>query len=207
VVKIIATGCIHYPENKEKIEKSIEKIEDKVEAIFLLGDIADTLVNYLEFYDLIKDKAKKIIGIFGNIEKNKEEIIKNCKKIEFLDDSQTKFDKFLVVGTTGSCEEGFDKGLHLKRLKFVEEKLKLGKKYYQTILLMHYVPSRKLVIEEKNFGKMGSDSYEKIILDGKPSIVFYAHSHFSLPLQTIKGIPFVNTSFYVNDGLILLNIE
>ncbi|MEM5811474.1 MAG: metallophosphoesterase [Candidatus Aenigmatarchaeota archaeon] len=207
-MKVLAIGCLHYPNNKESFLDALNRIDEKVDLFLILGDLANDTASYFEVYDKIKDIAKNFIGIFGNMEKNKEEIVRNCKKINFLDDKSMTFGKYLFIGTTGSADENFDEDLHLKRVKFVKEKLKSSKKYYQTILLIHYVPSPKLLISsEKEKSKfISSSSYEKIILENRPNIVFYAHSHFSLPLQTIAGIPFINTSFYVNNGILKLNL-
>ncbi|MCS7123271.1 MAG: metallophosphoesterase [Candidatus Aenigmarchaeota archaeon] len=207
-MKILALGCLHYPNNKKEFLESLNKIEEKIDLFLILGDLANSTFDYLEVYDYIKNVSKNIIGIFGNIEKNKEEIKNSCKKIKFLDDSSSVFYKYLFIGTTGSSDKKFDESLHLKRVKFVKEKLKSSRKNYQTILLIHYVPSPKLLIgEERSKSKfLSSEAYEKIIIENKPNIVFYAHSHLSLPLQTIAGIPFINTSFYANNGILKLNL-
>lgn len=204
-MRVLCFGCLHYPQNKEEFIKTINKIDEKIDLILISGDLAETTFYYYEVYDMIKDLSKNIFAIFGNIEKSKDEIINQCKKIKFLDDVSATFNKYLIIGTTGSTEEN---PLHLKRIKFVEEKLKRGKEYYQTIVLMHYVPSSKLLMDEerRNFRKMGSNDYERIFEKYKPNLVIYAHSHSSLPLQTIKGIPFLNSSFYSNKGILLFNL-
>ena len=206
-MKVLTFGCLHYPRNKESFERSLSKV-DKVDLIFLSGDIAESLDGYLEVYDKIKDLSKNIIAIFGNIERNKEKIMEECEKIKFLDDSVTIFQKkYYIIGTTGSCNDFKDQNLHNQRLRFLESKLKRKENYY-TIVLMHYVPSFKLLgdLEKKLAEKMGSDKYEIIISQNKPNLVIYAHSHKSLTLQTINGIPFVNSSFYANEGLLSLNL-
>lgn len=195
----------------------------KPDLFLLAGDIYE--YRSPEIYGLILDFLKlakwecPIIAIFGNREfdEDKDEIRKVCKKrVTFLEDEsielKIKNTSVGIVGSEGSLDiptwwqykniPGIKKGYDERREKIREllKKLKTEIK----ILLTHYAPTYKTLKGEdaRIYGGLGSNKYEEVLRDAKPTFAVHGHAEYGIPLAFVDSIPVFDVAFNVNRKIV-----
>lgn len=192
--------------------------------LFLMaGDIYD--YKSPEIYGLVIDFLKMqnwkcpIVAVFGNHEfdEDKDDIRKICgKRITFLEE-ETKIIKaggrtVGIVGTEGSLDvptwwefthvKGIVRTYDARREKV--RKMLLDLKADIKILLSHYSPTYKTLKGEDRrvYGGLGSEKYEKILLESAPTFAIHGHAHYGLPMAFVGATPVYNVCFNINRKIV-----
>lgn len=192
--------------------------------LFLLaGDVYE--YRSPEIYDLILDflKLRKwecpIIAVFGNREfdEDKDDIRKICKKrITFLEEEsielKIKNKKIGIVGSEGSLDiPTWWQFKHLPNIKKTyderREKVKDLLRNLKTeikILLTHYSPTHKTLKGEDSriYEGLGSEKYEKILIETRPDFAVHGHAHYGIPLAFVGPVPVFNVAFNINKKIV-----
>jgi Icc-related predicted phosphoesterase len=205
----------------------IKKIKEP--DLFLLGgDIYE--YRSPEIYDLILDFLKlrewkcPVVAVFGNREfdEDRNEIRKVCKKrIIFLEEESVELKirdkKVGIVGTEGSLDiptwwqfshvPGIKKSYD-ERMEKVKKLLKELKTDIR-ILLMHYAPTNKTLKGEdpRIYGSLGSQKYEKVIIETNPTFVVHGHAHYGIPLAFVGRVPVFNVCFNIDRKIVEIDPE
>ena len=203
----------------------IKKIKEP--DLFLLGgDIYDyrSPEIYGFFLDLLKMMKWKCptVAVFGNHEfdEDRDDIRKICgKKITFLEEEKVELKiggkSVGVVGTEGSLdiptwwqfahEKGINREYDERREKV--RKLLAGLKTDVKILLSHYSSTYKTLRGEDRrvYGGLGSEKYEKVLMDTKPTFAIHGHAHYGIPLAFVGAIPVFNVCFNINKKIVQID--
>lgn len=202
--------------------KYLENLKEP-DLFLLAGDITvySRTEDYEIFLDLIKRKKWKcpIIGVFGNreFEEDFDKIKKTCgRRIKFLNDEKMnikiKGKNIGIVGTRGSLDvptwwqshniPGI-RDVYSERIEKVRDLLKELKGDIR-ILLMHYAPTYKTLKGEnpRAYGGLGSERFEKVILETRPDLVIHGHAHYGIPLAFVNSIPVFNVALPVNEKIV-----
>jgi len=200
----------------------IRKVKEP-DILLLGGDIYE--YRSPEIYGLFLDfiKLRKwecpIIAVFGNREfdEDVDDIKKICKKrITFLDDESFKIkiknEKVGIVGTRGSLDiptwwqwknvSGIKK-TYKERVELIRNLLNNLETDIK-ILLSHYSPTYKTLKGEdpRIFGGLGSEKYEKVLVDTKTTFAVHGHAEYGTPLAFVDSIPIFNVSFNINKKIV-----
>jgi Icc-related predicted phosphoesterase len=178
-----------------------------------------------ELYGLVLDFLKMqkwkcpIVAVFGNreFEEDRDDIRKICKKrITFLEEETADIKigdrKVAVIGSEGSLEiptwwqythvKGINK-IYDEKMKKVRELL-LRSKADVKILLSHYSPTYKTLKGEDTriYGALGSEKYEKVLLETKPTFAIHGHAHYGIPMAPVGTTPVFNVCFTINRKIV-----
>jgi len=181
---------------------------------------------YGTILDFIKLRNWKcpIVAIFGNREfpEDEDDIKKVCgKKITFLNDEsivlKIKNKTVGIVGSRGSLDmPTWWQSHHVKGVKdMYQQKIEKAEKLLKEldtdikILLTHYATTYKTLKGEDPdiYPGLGSQKYEKVIEQTKPTFVIHGHVHFGIPLAFVNSIPVFNVSFHLNKKIVEIDTE
>ncbi len=221
---IAACGDIHSPRYLGLFKESVKRVPEP-DVFFLLGDIV--MKNRVEEYRNVLDLLKRFdclkIGVFGNEEyvQDEERYLKLYgDEVIFLRDESRVFRindvEVGVVGTRGALDNPtFWQRKNLPGIEAVYRervlrvrKLLLNLKCQLKIFLTHYAPTYKVLRGEKNpkyFPQMGSRKFERVIIEGKPNLVFTAHSHKGSSTVYVDNIPVHNVSLPLNRRICIIS--
>jgi len=225
-MKVAAVGDIHAPNYFDLFKKSIEeflKITEDLAAFLLAGDIIDG--GRYEQLDEIRELIKKVqlptYSCFGNNEYKEyaNTVMEKLPDVKFLDDSYITLSrnnrKVAIIGSRGIL----DKPTYWQKKNWPDiEKVYENRKFKLNeladvcqadlkILLIHYPPTLKIVEGENNsfIEQMGSSKLESLIK--KFNLVITAHAHQGKKSVEIGGVPVVNVSLPLRNGICILDVE
>jgi Icc-related predicted phosphoesterase len=209
----------------EPFFEMVKKVKEP-DLLLLGGDIYE--YRSPEIYGLVLDFLKMqkwtcpIVAVFGNREfdEDRDDIRKICKKrILFLDEEKTEVKiggkTVGIVGTEGSLDiptwwqfshvKGINKIYDERREKV--RKLLLSLKSDVRILLSHYCPTYKTVKGEDKriYGLLGSERYEKVLLETRPTFAIHGHAHYGIPLAFVGAVPVFNVCFTINKRIVQID--
>jgi len=208
--------------NFEPFFDMIKKIKEP-DILLLAGDMYE--YRSPEVYGLFLDflKMKKwscpMVAVFGNheFEEDRDDIRKICKKrIIFLEENAVEIDvkrrKVGIVGSEGSLDiPTWWQFTHTQGIRTIYDerrekvrKLLLGLKTDVRILLSHYSPTYKTLKGEdaRVYGGLGSEKYEKVLLDVRPTFAVHGHAHHGIPLAFVGSTPVFNVAFNINKKIV-----
>lgn len=226
---IASTSDIHSPKNFEFFVKCVEnlRVDLKPDIFLIAGDVVDrgNVAEYTKVYNTLFGKIQcPIVACFGNSEYGPEQtnqIKKNNPDIKFLEDESIVLEinnkKIGIVGTKGSLDRPTlwqSKNIpgiaeqYKKRIQFVNGLLS-GLNVDFKILLIHYAPTYKILEGENpwSYSEMGSNEFEKVILEQKPDLVICGHSHRGKKQVWIDTIPVFNVGLMLNEGIVVIDTE
>jgi len=223
---IAATGDVHSPRYYEQFVVSLDRLNVKPDLFLIAGDMIDrgAFEEYDKIHNAFFGKINcPIVACFGNNEfqEKREEIKKRYSDIKFLDDDslimKIGYSYVGVVGTTGSLdtptpwqkknlpniERTYD-----ERVSFVERHLIRMTTNFK-ILLMHYAPTYKSLEGEnpRFYSSMGSNKYERVLMERKPNLVVYGHSHRGAKQVWIDSVPVLNVALPLNREIVIIDTE
>lgn len=223
---IAATADVHSPRFFTEFVKALDELKVMPDLFLLAGDMVER--GEIEEYDKIQNaffgKVEcPVVACFGNTEfqEQRKTAKENFKSIKFLDDEAVILDikgrTVGIVGTTGSLDEptrwqkanitNIEK-IYKDRI-IVAEKLLMRMRVDVKILLTHYAPTYKtLEGENPNFYRfMGSRAFEKVLLDGKPTLAIHGHSHKGTKMAWVDTVPVYNVAFPLNREIVVIDTE
>jgi len=225
---IAATGDVHSPQYFEGFVRSVDGLKVKPDLFLMVGDMVNRgdLKEYDKIYNTLFGKVScPILSCFGNNEfqEIREEIRKKYSDIKFLDDQSailTVGEKVVgIVGTTGSLDTptpwqkanvpNIEK-IYQQRVSFVDSHLqRMVLDIPLTIVLMHYAPTFK-TLEGENprfYTSQGSQMYENVLVQRKPSLVIHGHSHRGTKQAWVDSVPVFNVSLPLNRQIVVIDTE
>lgn len=223
---IAATGDVHSPRYYEDFVRAIDNLRVKPDLFLIVGDMIERgdLKEFEKINNVLFGKIScPIVSCFGNNEYQelREKIKTSYKEIKFLDDEsiilKIKDVSVGIIGTTGSLDSptlwqrknvpNIEK-IYEERVSFVDRHLQRIFADFK-ILLIHYSPTYK-TLEGENphfYPNLGSQKYEKVIIERKPSIVVHGHSHRGVKQTWIDKVPIFNVAFPLNKNVVLIDTE
>jgi Icc-related predicted phosphoesterase len=225
---IAATGDAHSPQYFEGFVRAVDGLKVKPDLFLMVGDMVNRgdLKEYDKIYNTLFGKVNcPIFSCFGNNEfqEIREEIRKRYSDIKFLDDQSiilTVGEQAVgIVGTTGSLDTptpwqkanvpNIEK-IYQQRVSFVDSHLqRMVLDLPLTIVLMHYAPSFK-TLEGENprfYTSQGSQMYENVFVQRKPSLVIHGHSHRGTKQAWVDTVPIFNVSLPLNKQIVVIDTE
>jgi Icc-related predicted phosphoesterase len=184
------------------------------------GDISE----YEKVVNALFGKIKcPIIACFGNNEFQdlREQLKSKHKGIKFLDDEswivEVGTETVGIVGTSGSLDTPtpWQKANIPNIEKIFQDRISLVDRHLQRmntkikIVLMHYAPTYKSLEGEnpRFFSTMGSQMYEPVLQNRKPSLVVHGHSLHGNKLAWIDTVPIFKVSFPLNKEIVVIDTE
>jgi Icc-related predicted phosphoesterase len=223
---IAATSDIHAPRFFGEFVKAIDRMTVKPDLFLLAGDMIarGEVKEYEKVYNALFGRIKcPIVACFGNQEYQqiRDEIKQKFPDIKFLDDSATILQigpiYVGIIGTTGSLDTptpwqkanipNIEK-LYQERINTVD-RLMQRLRVHVTILLMHYAPTYK-TLEGENprfYSSMGSQMFEPILWNRKPTLVVHGHSHRGQKRAWVDTVPVFNVCFILNKEIVIIDTE
>ncbi|HDN01355.1 MAG TPA: hypothetical protein ENF42_00090 [Candidatus Bathyarchaeota archaeon] len=228
---IAAVGDVHSPRYLSLFRQALSNITRKPDIMLLAGDmiyrgLISEYATVLKTIEEFVGSDLKIYACFGNEEfENKRESLRKIygEKIKFLDDEaeyiQTNQRVIAICGTQGSLYRPTGwQAKHIpgiaeryrRRIETVSKIIEESWKHADVvILLMHYAPSFKVMIGEKKsaYPWLGHPGFEKVIIEKKPSIVFYAHLHNAkIKEYELGGVKLYNVSLPATQKITLTEL-
>jgi len=224
---IAATADIHSPRLYEYFVKAIEDLNAKPDLFLLAGDVINrgNIDEYQKISNVFFGKITcPIIACFGNDEFGPETriMIENqIPDIKFLDDESLIIeaqDKSIgIVGSLGSLDRPtyWQRNnvpdivdVYKKRVETVGKLLSELRTNFK-ILLIHYAPSYKILEgeEPRSYPELGSNDYEKVLVEQKPNLVITGHAHKGKKQAWIDTIPIINVAFPLNKQIVIIDTE
>ncbi len=228
---IAAVGDVHSPRYLGLFRQALSNITRKPDIMLLAGDMIyrGLILEYATVLKAIDEHIGndvKIFACFGNEEfENKRESLRKIygARVRFLDDEveYIHIDQRVVgiCGTQGSLyrptgwQAKHIPGIAERYRKRVENISKIIEESWKhadrVILLMHYAPSFKVMIGEKKsaYPWLGHPGFEKVIIEKKPSIVFYAHLHYAKIIEyNMGGVKLYNVSLPASQKITLTRL-
>ncbi len=225
---IAATSDVHSPRYYEDFVRAIDNMQVKPDLFLIAGDMIERgnpPEEYERVYNALFGKVScPIVACFGNdefIPDIRTQLKLKMKDIKVLDgeaiEIKTGYDTIGIVGTIGSLDiptnwqrtniPNIEK-MYQERMQTVDRFL--HRMYAQIkIVLMHYAPTYKTLVGEnpRFYGGMGSQMYENVFLQRKPSLVIHGHSHRGSKSAWIDTVPVFNVSFPVNREIVIIDTE
>ena len=225
---IAATGDAHSPQYFEGFVRAVDSLKVKPDLFLMVGDMVNRgdLKEYDKIYNTLFGKVScPIVSCFGNNEfqEIREEIKKRYTDIKFLDDQSIILtigsQAVGIIGTTGSLDTptpwqkanvpNIEK-IYQQRVSFVDSHLqRMVLDIPLTIVLMHYAPTFK-TLEGENprfYTSQGSQLYENVIVQRKPSVVIHGHSHRGTKQAWVDTVPIFNVSLPLNRQIVVIDTE
>jgi Icc-related predicted phosphoesterase len=223
---IAATGDVHSPRYYEDFVRAVDNLSIKPDLFLIVGDMIERgdLKEYEKVNNVLFGRITcPIVACFGNNEYQelREKIKASYKEIKFLDDESVvlKIKDFSVgiVGTTGSLDSptiwqkknvpNIEK-IYEERVNFVDRHLQRISADFK-ILLIHYSPTYK-TLEGENphfYQNLGSQKYEKVIIERRPNLVIHGHSHKGRKQAWIDTVPIFNVAFPLHKEIVVIDTE
>lgn len=223
---IAATGDVHSPRYFEDFVRSVDSIGIRPDLLLMVGDMINrgVLEEFEKIYNTLFGKFScPMVSCFGNNEfgELRGTLKKNYGDIKFLDDESVVLTiggmSIGIVGTTGSLDSPTPwqrknvpniETIYRERVDFVD-KLLQNIKADLRILLIHYSPTYKTLEGETQmfYPGLGSQMYERVIIERKPDLVVHGHSHRGTRLAWLDTIPVFNVSLPLNRHIVIINTE
>ncbi|MFH8086833.1 MAG: metallophosphoesterase [Candidatus Aenigmatarchaeota archaeon] len=223
---IAATADVHSPQYYEDFVRVVDNLRIKPDLFLIAGDMIERgdLKEYEKINNVLFGKITcPIVACFGNNEYEdlREKIKANHKEIRFLDDESivltVKELSVGIIGTTGSLDvptlwqkknvPNIEK-VYEERINFVDRHLQRIFADFK-ILLVHYSPTYK-TLEGENpqfYSNLGSQKYEKVLIERKPNLVIHGHSHKGTKQAWIDKVPVFNVAFPLNKEIVIIDTE
>jgi len=223
---IAATGDVHSPRYYDDFVRAIDNLRIKPDLFLIVGDMIERgdLKEYEKINNVLFGKITcPIVACFGNNEYQelREKIKASYKEIKFLDDESVvlkiKDSSVGIIGTTGSLDSptlwqrknvpNIEK-IYEERVSFVDRHMQRIFADFK-ILLIHYSPTYK-TLEGENphfYPNLGSQKYEKVIVERKPSLVIHGHSHRGKKQAWVDTVPIFNVAFPLNKDIVIIDTE
>jgi len=225
---IAATSDIHSPRYYEDFVRAIDNMQVKPDIFLLAGDMIERgnpPEEYGRVYNVLFGKVScPIVACFGNnefIPDIRTQLKLKIKDIKFLDgeaiEIKTGYTTIGIVGTIGSLDTATNwqrtnipniEKVYQERMSTVDKFLHRMMTHIK-IILMHYAPTYKTLVGEnpRFYGGMGSQMYENMFLQRKPSLVIHGHSHKGSKFAWVDTVPVFNVSFPVNREIVVIDTE
>ena len=220
---VAATGDIHHPTYTDLLKSTISSVGSP-DLFLIAGDVLKPgdPSEYAEVISLIRDHVDcPMIASFGNTEfqEDRQRIRSENPGVKFLDDGAVTLKiqglKVLVVGSTGSLERPTSwqkrniphiNDIYRARIETVAGLLR--RKGDLKILLTHYAPTYLTLEGEtrSSYPWMGTRRFESVIIELKPSVVVHAHAHRGTPRAMLDGVPVINVSLPLNNGVVCFQV-
>ncbi|MBU5537231.1 MAG: metallophosphoesterase [Candidatus Aenigmatarchaeota archaeon] len=225
---IAATSDVHSPRYYEDFIRAIDSMQVKPDLFLLAGDMIERghpPEEYERVYNALFGKITcPIVACFGNnefIPDTRTQIKAKIKDIKFLDGEAIEikigYTTIGIVGTIGSLDTptNWQKANIPNIEKIYQERMATVDRFlhrmmtHLKIVLMHYAPTYKTLVGEnpRFYGGLGSQMYENVFLQRKPTLVIHGHSHKGSKFAWIDTIPIFNVSFPVNKEIVVINTE
>lgn len=223
---IAATSDVHSPRYYEDFIKAVDALNVKPDLFLMAGDMVNrgNIEEYEKIYNVLFGKITcPIIACFGNNEfgEIRDRLKEKYKEIRFLDDQsimlQVGYATVGIVGTTGSLDNPTFwqsknipniERIYQERISFVDRHLQRMVATFR-IVLMHYSPTYKTLVGEnpRFYGNMGSQVYENVLIQRKPSLVVHGHSHRGLKMAWVDTVPVFNVALGLNKEIVVIDTE
>ncbi len=225
---IAATSDVHSPRFYEDFVRAVDSMQVKPDLFLLAGDMIErgnSPEEYERVYNALFGKVScPIVACFGNnefIPDARTQIKLKIKDIKFLDgegiEIKMGYTSIGIVGTIG----GLDTPTNWQRTnipnieKVYQERMTTVDRFlhrmntHVKIVLMHYAPTYKTLVGEnpRFYAGMGSQMYENLFLQRKPSLVIHGHSHKGSKSAWIDTVPIFNVAFPVNREIVIIDTE
>lgn len=223
---IACVADVHSPQYFDEFVRAIDNLLVKPNLFLIAGDMIDRgkIEEFEKIQNVLFGKINcPIVACFGNNEyaQLREEMRKRYSEIKFLDDESLVLDiqgiKVGIVGSTGSLDKptkwqkrnvpGIEE-IYEERVKLVDKLLAELKADFK-ILLIHYSPTYKTLEGEdpRFYPNLGSEKYEKVLVERKPDLVVHGHSHNGIKKAWIDTIPIFNVAFPANKEIVIIDTE
>lgn len=223
---IAATSDVHSPRFYVEFVRAVDRLNVRPDLFLIAGDMVarGEAAEYEKVYNVLFGKIKcPIIACFGNQEYQqiRDGIKQKFTDIKFLDDSATVSQVGStyvgIIGTTGSLDTPtpWQKANIPNVEKLYQERIGIVDRLMQrlsthiSILLMHYAPTYK-TLEGENprfYSSMGSQMFEPILWNRKPTLVIHGHSHRGQKKAWVDTVPVFNVCFMLNREIVVIDTE
>ncbi len=227
IMLIAATADIHSPTYFDIFVRAMEEFTINPDIFLLAGDVVENgkIEEWERVYNVLFGKINcPIVATFGNNEfgrETQEEIRERFPDIHFLQDESITLEiggtKIGIVGSIGSIERPTRwqlRNFPNVKQEFEErigriERLLEGLQADFKILLLHYVPTFKILEGEEPFRwpGMGHRGYERVLLRMKPNLVVCGHAHKGKKLVWIDTVPIFNVSLPLHKKIVIIDTE
>jgi Icc-related predicted phosphoesterase len=223
---IAATSDVHSPRYYDDFVKAVDALHIKPDLFLMAGDMVNrgNTEEYEKIHNVLFGKITcPIVACFGNNEfgKLKDIVKEKYRDIRFLDDQSIMlkigYASVGIVGTTGSLDTPtFWQSKNIPNIERIyRERINLVDRHLQRMLatfrivLMHYAPTYK-TLEGENprfYSNMGSQIYENVLIQRKPSVVVHGHSHRGVKMAWVDTVPVFNVSLALNKEIVIIDTE
>jgi len=223
---IAATGDVHSPRYYEQFVRAIDRLNVRPDLFLIVGDMIDrgSLEEFDKTHNALFGKVTcQMVACFGNNEfqEMRGDIKKKYPDIKFLDDDslimKIGYTYVGIVGTTGSLDTPTPwqkknipniERIYEERVTFVERHLIRMTTNFK-ILLMHYAPTYKSLEGEnpRFYSSMGSNKYERVLMERKPNLVVHGHGHNGTKQVWIDTVPVFNVALPLNKEIVIIDTE
>jgi len=223
---IACVSDVHSPQYFDEFVRAMDNLRIKPDLFLMAGDMIDRgrTEEFEKIHNVLFGKIYcPIVACFGNNEyaQLREEMKEKYPDIKFLDDESLVLEiqgiRVGIVGSTGSLDRPttWQKRNVPDIEKIYEERVKLVDKLLAElegdfkILLIHYSPTYKTLEGEdpRFYPNLGSQKYEKVLVERKPDLVIHGHSHNGIKKAWIDTVPIFNVAFPANKEIVVIDTE
>jgi Icc-related predicted phosphoesterase len=223
---IAATADVYSPRFFTEFVRAVDALRVQPDLFLMAGDMVyrGDISEYEKVVNALFGKIKcPIIACFGNNEFQdlREQLKGRYKEIKFLDDEawvlEIGTETVGIVGTSGSLDTPtpWQKANMPNIEKIYQGRVNLVDRLLQRmntkikIVLMHYAPTYKSLEGEnpRFFSTMGSQIYEPVIQNRKPSLVVHGHSLHGNKLTWLDTVPIFKVGFPLNKEIVIIDTE
>ena len=223
---IACVSDVHSPQYFDEFVRAMDNLRIKPDLFLMAGDMIDRgkTEEFEKIHNVLFGKIYcPIVACFGNNEyaQLREEMKEKYPDIKFLDDESLILEiqgmRVGIVGSTGSLDRPttWQKRNIPDIEKIYEERVKLVDKLLAEleadfkILLIHYSPTYKTLEGEdpRFYPNLGSQKYEKVLVERKPDLVIHGHSHNGIKKAWIDTVPIFNVAFPANKEVVIIDTE
>ena len=214
-MKVLAVSDVHSPIWFKDLEKTVYRIDEKVDLLLIAGDMIDRgdVKYYRKVVDLLSTLKARIIAVFGNDEYDslKDEIKEENPEVTFLDDESMIIElnelRIGLVGSRGSLEmpttwqkkniPGIEK-IYSDRVKLIGNLLtNLRNDVDIAILLTHYATTTRTMKGEnpRAWRYLGHRGFERYMKEGLVDIAIHGHVHNGKRMAEVGSTKVYNVAF------------
>ena len=223
---IACVSDVHSPQYFDEFVRAMDNLRIKPDLFLMAGDMIDRgkTEEFEKIHNVLFGKIYcPIVACFGNNEyaQLREEMKEKYPDIKFLDDESLILEiqgiRVGIVGSTGSLDRPTTwqkrnipdiEKIYEERVKLVDKLLAELKADFK-ILLIHYSPTYKTLEGEdpRFYANLGSEKYEKVLVERKPDLVIHGHSHNGIKKAWIDTVPIFNVAFPANKEVVTIDTE
>ena len=223
---IACVSDVHSPQYFDEFVRAMDNLRIKPDLFLMAGDMIDRgkTEEFEKIHNVLFGKIYcPIVACFGNNEyaQLREEMKEKYPDIKFLDDESLVLEiqgmRVGIVGSTGSLDRPTTwqkknipdiEKIYEERVKLVDKLLAELKADFK-ILLIHYSPTYKTLEGEdpRFYPNLGSQRYEKVLVERKPDLVIHGHSHNGIKKAWIDTVPIFNVAFPANKEIVVIDTE